>query len=60
MEPYFIFHIVYEDGSEDNIWTRDQAEAYYIANDAQQDVSIRQINVVEVTPEQIRPFPDVR
>lgn len=58
MEPYFIFHFVYMDGSEEHEWTRDQAEAYYIANDAQQNLDIKQVNCVEVTPAKIRPFPD--
>ena len=58
MEPYFIFHIVFVDDSEEHIWTRDQAEAYYIHNDCDRDPDIKQVNCVEVTPEKIQPFPD--
>ena len=58
MNPYFIFHFVYNDDSEEDIWTRDQAEAYYIANDAQQNLDIKRMECVEVTPAKIRPFPD--
>jgi len=57
MEPYYIFHFVYEDDSEEDIWTRDEAEAYYIANDAQQNVDVKQINCVKVIPASIAPFP---
>ena len=58
MEPYFIFHCVYVDDSEEDVWTRDQAEAYYIANDASHNIDIKQMTCVEVTPAKIRPFPD--
>ena len=57
MEPYYIFHFVYVDDSEEDIWTRDEAEAYYIANDAQQNVDVKQIHCVKVIPASIAPFP---